>query len=221
MIYIFEDRAERKRQHQEIVTRYQGKICFAKFDIDEDMNLEDYIINNFLDAKIIIFHKSYSFKSKTVNLEEIKKKMKMNRIRFVVFSGGIENGSINSDGNVEAINADVMYNNLEVFLKFYEEDKEINFEPLVWGEHYKLNQQLSLQDKLFREYFITTDLHAKIDNDDLRDILEDIFSMCEEYRVEIKEHLTSESKRIGENCLTWGDLLHIILTKISTLNTRS
>lgn len=107
MIYIFEDRSERRLMHQELIEEYKEKICFAKFGIDEGMNLEDYIIDNFIDAEIIIFHKSYSFKSKTVSLDEIRKKMP--NVQFVIFSGGTEYGGIYENGNMVTINADVMY----------------------------------------------------------------------------------------------------------------
>lgn len=208
MIYIFEDRTERRLLHQELVNTYKEKICFAKFGIDEGMNLEDYIIENFFDAEIIIFHKSYSFKSKTVNLDEIRKKMP--KVRFVIFSGGIEYGKISEDGNTITINADVMYGNLEIFIKSYNNGMDVNFEVLVWGEQYQLNQLLSFQDRIFREFFISSNLQTQIDRNEIEDVIEEISLLGEEYNVSINECLVSEITPFIETGLTWGNLLQII-----------
>lgn len=211
MIYLFEDRPERRLLHQDIIDRHKCIICFAKFDIDEGMILTDYIAKNFYDAEIMIIHKSYSFKSKSVNIDAIKKEMP--DVKIVVFSGGTENGSIENDGNSVTINADVMYNNLEIFLKYITSKQEINFGPLVWGERFPQNRLVSFQHKLFREYFVNVDLDERIeDNDkgiDIDSLLDVIISYCDQYGVGIQDELFEEimSRNIG---LTWGGLLRTI-----------
>ena len=216
MIYIFEDRPERRLQHQDIMDKYKSIISFAKFDIDEGMNLADYIYKNFLDAEIMIIHKSYAFKSNTVNIDAIKKIMP--DVKFVVFSGGTDNGTIVGDGNSVTINADVMYNNLEIFLKYLTNKKEINFEPLVWGECYLQNRLVSLQNRLFLKYFINADLDKRIEDNDkgigIDDLLDVITLYCEDYGVGMQDKLIEDIKS-EENGLTWGDLLRIIRKHIS------
>lgn len=209
MIYVFEDRPERKLQHQDIMNKYKNIICFAKFDIDEGMNLADYIDNKFPKAEIMIIHKSYSFKSSTININAIKKELP--NVRFVIFSGGTENGTIVEDGKSVTINADVMYENLEIFLKYLTNKKEINFEPLVWGERYLQNRIVSLQHTLFREYFINEDLDKRIEDKgvSIDNLLDDITSHCENYGVGIQDKMIEEIMS-EENGLTWGELLRII-----------
>lgn len=219
MIYVFEDRSERKHQHQDIIDKYKSVISFAKFDIDDGMNLVDYINKNFLNAEIMIFHKSYSFKSNIVSIDAIKKEMP--NVRFVVFSGGIENGTIDRDKHLVTINADVMYNNLEIFLKYLTNRKEINFEPLIWGEFYLQNRIVSLQNRLFREYFINADLDKRIEDNDkgsgIDDLLDMITLYCEDYGIDIYDEL-KEAIILEENSLTWGNLLRIIRKCITIHN---
>ena len=57
MIYIFEDRDSRREQNQDVVKENSDVICFAKFDIDTDQDLSDFIVENFYDAECLIFHK--------------------------------------------------------------------------------------------------------------------------------------------------------------------
>lgn len=213
MIYIFEDRAKRRTMHQELVDAYKDKICFAKFDIDEGMNLEDYIIENFIDAEVIIFHKSYSFKSKNVNLEEIIKKMP--GVRFVIFSGGNEHGGISEDGNIVTINADVMYGNLETFLKSYTNENDINLDILLWGEKYNLNKMLSLQSMLFDNFFINANLQEQAD---IEEILDHIPILFEVYNDTIQGRLISAIEPYKETGITWGNLLQIFQDLISKQN---
>ena len=216
MIYIFEDRPERRLQQQSMMDKHKGIIRFAKFDIDEGMNLANYIHNNFPNAEIIIIHKSYAFKGNSVNIDAIKKNMP--GVRFVVFSGGIENGTISNDGNALTINADIMYNNIEIFLKYLTDKNEINFEPMVWGERYQQNRLVSLQNKLFREYFTNADLDKRIEDGDTQmdiyDLLDVIITYCEDHRIDIQDELVTEVESKGEG-ITWRDLLQIIQKQIA------
>lgn len=215
MIYVFEDRTERRRRHQDIVDRYKDKICFAQFDIDEGMNIEIYISENFPDPDIFFFHGSYTFKRPDINLNVIRAEMPSTR--YVVFSGGIDGGQISENGKSVRINADIMYDNLEVFLKLGNQGKEISFEPLIWGEHYRVNRVLSLQDRLFREYFVNVDFEAAVDSDDIDDIIDDIILICMDYEADIETPVKNKIKRYTDGELTWGILLSIILTQLNKL----
>ena len=216
MIYIFEDRYERRRLHQDMMNRYKNVISFAKFDIDEGMDLTKYIDRKFHDAEVMIFHKSYAFKSNNVNIDAIKDTTPS--ARLVVFSGGIEKGTMVGDGKYVTINADVMYNNLEIFLKYFTNSNEINFEPLLWGESFRLNRLLSFQNRLFREYFINADMDKRIEDNDkgieICDLLEGIRSCCDDYDVRIQDELENDILSEGDG-ITWGDLLRIIRKHIT------
>ena len=211
MIYIFEDRDSRRAQNQDVVKEHSDVICFAKFDIDTDQDLSDFIVDNFYDADCLIFHKSYTFKDKNVNLPLVQSYMLKNGVKFCVYSGGIEHGSISQDG-VTLVNANVMYDNLAHFIKYYKDSNEIILEILLWGERFRLSQLMSMQYELFNQYFISNDLDAIIPSEDLDEILDDIFSKFEEYGFDVPPMLDKLKNRTSS--LTWDEFFNILSSGI-------
>ena len=211
MIYIFEDRGSRMVQNQDVVKEHSDVICFAKFDIDTDQDLSDFIVENFYDADCLIFHKSYTFKDKNVNLPLVQSYMLKNGVKFCVYSGGIEHGSISQDG-VTLVNANVMYDNLAHFINYYKDANEIILEILLWGERFRLSQLMSMQYELFNQYFISNDLDAIIPSEDLDEILDDIFCKFEEYGFDVTPMLDKLKNRTSS--LTWNEIFNILSSGI-------
>ena len=211
MIYIFEDRDSRRILNQDVVNKNFDVICFAKFDIDTDKDLSDYIVDKFCDADCLIFHKSYTFKDKNVNLPMVQAYMLKNGVKFCVYSGGIEHGTISKDG-VTHVNANVMYNNLVYFINHYKDSKEVILEILLWGEKYRLNQLMTLQYDLFNQFFISNDLNAIIPSEDFKEILGDTYSKFEEYGFSIPQAL-DKLNNMSSN-LTWNEFFSILSMEI-------
>lgn len=207
MIYIFEDRDSRRVQNQDVVKDHGDVICFAKFDIDAEEDLSNFIIENFCDADCLIFHKSYAFKDKNVILPMVQSYMLKNGIKFCVYSGGIEHGSISKDG-VALVNANVMYENLVHFINYYKHSNEVILEILLWGERYRLNQLMSMQYELFDQYFISNDLGAIIPSEELDEILDDTSSKFEEYVFDVPQMLDNLKNRTTS--LTWNEFFNIL-----------
>lgn len=211
MIYIFEDRDSRRILNQDVVNRHTDVICFAKFDIDTDLDLSDFIVDNFCDADCLIFHKSYTFKDKNVNLPLIQDYMLKNGVKFCVYSGGIEHGSVSKDG-VTHVNANVMYDNLEHFINHYNDSNEVILEILLWGERYQLNQLMTLQYELFNQFFISNDLDAIISSGDFDEILDDTCSKFEEYGFDIPQILDKLKNMTTRH--SWNEFFNILSMEI-------
>lgn len=211
MIYIFEDRDSRRILNQDIVNKHVKVICFAKFDIDTDQDLSDFIVENFCDADCLIFHKSYTFKDKNINLPLVEAYMIKNGVKFCVYSGGIEHSSINKDG-VALVNANVMYDNLEYFIKHYKDSTEVILEILLWGDRYRLSQLMSLQYELFNQYFMSNDLLAIIPSEDLDEILDDTCNKFEEYGFIIPQIFYKLKDRTVD--LTWNEFFNSLSFEI-------
>lgn len=209
MIYIFEDRAEREAINKDVVDRYPDKICFAKFNIDEQQELEQFIIDHFHDAECILFHKSYSFLDKDVNLSKVQQKLVVDYgVKFIVFSGGTERSSI-ADNGVININADVMYSNLGLFLETYRLTGNRIYEILLWGEKYRLSQLLAKQVVIHYDNFLDCDLDEIIDLDEAEDIIENI----ESEGFDLNDHLQDAAQSDREQ-LTWDDVRRLIQFQI-------
>lgn len=198
-------------QNQDVVKEHSDVICFAKFDIDTHQDLSDFIVENFCDADCLIFHKSYTFKDKNVNLALVQSYMLKNGVKFCVYSGGIEHGSISQDG-VALVNANVMYNNLEHFINSYKDSNEVILEILLWGERYRLSQLMSIQYELFNQYFLLNDLDAIISSEDLDEILDDTCSKFEEYGFNIPLLLEKLNDRTSS--MTWNEFFNMLSSGI-------
>ena len=137
--------------------------------------------------------------------------MLKNGVKFCVYSGGIEHGSISQDG-VTLVNANVMYDNLEHFINSYKDSNEVILEILLWGEKYRLSQLISMQYELFNQYFISNDLDVFIPSADLDEILDDTFSKFEEYGFDAPPMLDKLKDRTYS--LTWNEFFDMLSTEI-------
>lgn len=167
MIYIFDDRSERCKSNMPTIEKYSNIIKLSQINIDSSKSLNEYILNTYYDATCIIFHRSYVFKSNEITLNSIKTiVLEELNIPFVCFSGGIEHGNIHNNKDIE-INAEIMYSNLDSFLKHHQTHSDIsnfNAEILLWGDNYKLNQLLNIQNIIAEEYFLTVNIEDTIED---------------------------------------------------------
>lgn len=218
MIYIFEDRTERKSLHQDKINKYPDRICFATFDIVENQSLTDYISSNLTDADCIILHKSYTFPNKVDPLKILNEFNKISSIKTVLFSGGNENGVISSNGNHCLVNADIMYDNLSLFLEHYISTNEISFERLIWGSNSQLSKKISLKydiwtmsinDDMDRP-FIYRDLSLPFDK-------EDIDIICDSLDPKIKGSVKNIVER-HKSSITGFKFISIIYSVINSSN---
>lgn len=159
MIYLFEDRKGRMEQYLKAHLD-SDVIKVALIDCAKD-NLSDYLTDNFSDSKAIIFHSSYSFNDKNITNEDVKKYFIEKKIPFVYFSGGLNNNLVIENGATNGnVNSGDMYNNLEYFLKVYNEYGQINVPLLVYGEKYLLNSLLELQAVISLSLFAKPNDHS-------------------------------------------------------------
>ena len=202
MIYIFDDRIQRRNDNQEKLSDFSD---IVKFDIVKNIpgkSEEDCVFDAIIDPECIMFHKSYVFEDNNVNFETIRRLFISFDVPIIIFSGGIEGGN---KGNSEInINADVMYENLLYFLKDFKENKQINIDVLLWGKRYKLNAILEIQNKFAEEFFINNNFDENIENIDK--VKRTVRNLCRNNNV-LGDAILNEIDIKGQ--LTWGDLLSI------------
>lgn len=121
MIYLFEDRPTRIGQYLGRPTLPDG-IALAKFEFDGMSNeVAKYISENFGDAELIFFHKSYVFlreENQAKYLDAINAYCTSAKISLVIFSGGIETVNYYSKNGTMfgSVNSKILYRNLDIFL---------------------------------------------------------------------------------------------------------
>ena len=203
MIYIFDDRIQRRNDNQEKLSDFSD---IVKFDIVKNIpgkSEEDCVFDAIIDPECIMFHKSYVFEDNNVNFETIRRLFISFDVPIIIFSGGIEGGN---KGNSEInINADVMYENLPYFLKDFKENKQINIDVLLWGKRYNLNAILEIQNKFAEEFFINNNFDENIENIDK--VKRTVRNLCRNNNV-LGDAILNEIDIKGQ--LTWGDLLSIV-----------
>lgn len=197
MIYIFEDRYERRENNQSIINKYSDYIQYTKFEITACQDLADFLIDKIEDAECVMLHNSYRFTDMAVNVEEIRRTVtELMGARFVIFSGGIESPNINSQG-VIFVNADTLYSNLELFLEQLKKTGTPTYEILIWGQNYQLNKILSSQAKIHFEKFLECNLDEIVDPDDLEDTIDDIETEGLDIADSVKEKFKSMNEKIS------------------------
>ena len=149
MIYLFEDRDDRKRQffgEEEL----HPLICQKPFDCSCVDDIDDYIVDNFSDAIAVLLHKSYSFVNDRITIDSVKNSFKfLLDIPVVLFSGGSKSSLIKEGDIITAeINSGVMYRNLNLFIESYQQDGKVCIPILVYGKYYQINQLLEMQAKI-------------------------------------------------------------------------
>lgn len=211
MIYIFDDRAQRRKDNEEKLIVFSGSIVFATVNIIPGKHVEECIFDSMENPECIIFHKSFVFEDKSITFESIRHLFTSRGVPVVIFSGGTE--GVNKGREEININADRMYRNLPYFLKDYQAHGVINIDILLWGKSYKLNALLQFQNELAREYIIDRNLEDAIEN-------------IERVKRTIRQKLLKIDKKMSDAILealdknlqmTWGDLTELIDNKIISI----
>ena len=209
MIYIFDDRAQRRKDNEEMLRNFSDLITFDTVDLISGKTADECIFDSIEDVECIIFHKSYALGDEDVTFETIRQLFISLGVPIVIFSGGTE-GS-NKSANEVNMNADLMYHNLPFFLEKRKENGAINLDTLLWGKHYRLNALLKVQNTLSQKYLINNDPDASLDN--LDKIKRDIKNSCREIQGDLADSIISDIDAYEQ--ITWQDLAIIIDNNIS------
>lgn len=205
MIYIFDDRAQRCKDNEDILQAFARVVKFRKIDLKQEQSLEDWFLESMGDCEpeCVIFHKSYVFDEDRVTFDNVRQLFTSSlKIPFVIFSGGTE--GCNKGQTEININADLMYDNLPYFLSDFEANKKINIDILLWGKKYKLNSILHFQNEISKEFLINTNLDDVVE--DIDEVIMYIDLQCRDRQ--LSNAIIIDLKRNAE--ITWSDLANII-----------
>lgn len=171
MIFLFEDRQERKEQF--IKDEHYPLILEKPIECSNLDELDVFLNENFREAKVFLLHKSYELKNTTITIEKFKTKVEsILHIPVVLFSGGSNNNLIQERDFVTAeINSGVMYKNLRLFHDDYQKSGIPNIPLLVYGANYRLNQLMEMQAKV-NLYFFNRDYSKNMNGDDVDELLD-------------------------------------------------
>ena len=211
MIYIFDDRKQRRSDNEEKLSKFRDIVKFATVETISGKSVEECVFDSIINPDCIMFHKSYVFEDDNVNFETIRALFVSLDVPIVIFSGGIEGG--NKGYSEININADVMYENLPYFLEDFKENKSPNIDILLWGKRYKLNAILEIQNKLAKSFFIKNDFDEIIERIDK--VKRTVKSLCVKTYQELGEAITDEIDK--SNQLTWGELLGIVESNLKKM----
>ena len=203
MIYIFDDRFQRRNNNQEKLSKYSDIVKFDTVKTIPGKSVEECVFDAIISPKCIMFHKSYVFEDDNVDFETIRALFISLDVPIVIFSGGTEGGN-KGDSEIN-INADVMYENLPYFLADFKENKSPNIDILLWGKRYKLNAILEIQNKFAEEFFINNNFDENIQN--IEKVKRTVRNLCRNNNV-LGDAILNEIGSKGQ--LTWGDLLSIV-----------
>lgn len=212
MIYLFDDRQGRRDLYTKSINRFSAIIKPEILRLNVEGKFEESLIENYGDANLIILHSSYLIKGGEIKSEEISNYFLKNGIDVVTFSGGTDNSSVikQERGTLYNINAERMYENLEIFLKDYELNGVPNLELLMWGNQYTINQLLSFQWKL-GNLFINDNLNKPISNHDIEDLIEFIYdSLPSESFNDFKKQIEKYIKVGMQHSLTPYQLINFV-----------
>ena len=204
MIYIFDDRAQRRKDNEEMLRKFSDIVTFDTVKLIPGKSADECIFDSIEDVECIIFHKSYALGDEDVTFETIRQLFTSLGVPIVIFSGGTE-GS-NKGANEVNMNADLMYHNLPFFLEKRKENGAINLDTLLWGKHYRLNALLKFQNTLSQKYLINNDPDASLDN--LDKITRDVKNSCREIQGDLADSIISDIDAYEQ--ITWKDLAIII-----------
>ncbi len=219
MIYIFDDRAQRRKENEEKLRTFSDVVKFETLILDSGRDLEESIVCSLDNPDCILFHKSYRFGEDDHVFEKVRECLASYGVPVVIFSGGIENG--NKGGKEIYVNADVMYRNLPYFLTDFSNNGKINIDTLLWGKRHRLNALLNFRNELSKSFFLENDFNESIGGDisgvrrqDISGVRRQIVSSCRNFDVEqeLREDILAElDKSPG---LTWLELSNIIENNI-------
>ena len=160
MIYIFDDRSERRDAYMPSLLKHKNYIKPESLKLDGDIKM--YIASHFPDPELVIIHSSYRFPGDKYSLNDVIKAF--NDIPIVIFSGQIQRSSISKPENTYRVNSMVMYDHLPAYLSLKEKGEDAPIEILLWGKDYYKNQLLMFLTDIAR-YGINKDLDEVIDED--------------------------------------------------------
>lgn len=156
MIYIFEDRTERKQRNESKLKEY-GDVCkFAKYDeLIKDGSIENFAVSLSPERDCVIFHRSYALQN-GVSIDQIRTYFIQFGIPFVEYSGGIERSNAVREQGIKyyIINADLMYSNLPAFLDWYKKYNRVVCDVLIWGNDFEKNRMFSLFAQFYADNFL-------------------------------------------------------------------
>lgn len=204
MIYIFDDRSQRRKENEEKLRQFTDLITFDTVHLIAGKKADEIIFDSIKNPDCIIFHKSYALGSDDVTFETIRQLFADFNIPIVIFSGGTE-GS-NKSANEFNINADLMYANLPYFLEDLKENGHINIDTLLWGKKHKLNALLEFQNKISQDYFIKNDPDAILEEP--AKIMRAIVQSCKKINSNLAVAINLEINTNPQ--LTWSELADII-----------
>ena len=153
MIYIFDDRYERRESYTALVKKNHNLISFESIKCETIDELENFILD-LEDASMILLHSSYRYLGDVFKTEEVVEKFSLLDIPVVLFSGGFMHPSVSlilGKHKVYNINSIVMYQNLEVYLSHLKLNQSSPIDILIWGESYIQNIITRTQSDLFRK----------------------------------------------------------------------
>lgn len=203
MIYIFDDRAQRREDNEEKLSRYSDRVRFMKLNLMPDTSLENALLDNLSEPECVLFHKSYPLANSNVTVEDVRDILNTLEIPVVIFSGGIEG---NNKGSAEiTMNSVIMYENLPFFIDNLKETGKPNFDTLIWGERYELNAILNAQNKLAQKYLINNNPADPIN---IRDVTRTLNQTVRKLHSGFAGALNNAIE--GREDLTWGELADII-----------
>lgn len=207
MIYIYDDRNTRRNDNAERLKNFSDIVVFKTIDLIPGKQVEEIITESIENPECIIFHKSYAFEDNNVSFETVRDWFTDLGIPVVIFSGGTEGCS--NGNSIININADLMYNNLPLFLEDFRSNGKMNIDVLLWGERHLLNAMLQFQSKFAIEYFIENSLGDNIDN--IVGIKRTITQRCHNLK-SLGDSLISEIDKYSQ--ISWGELANIIDSNI-------
>lgn len=160
MIYIFDDRYERRESYTALVNKYHSLISFESIKCATIDELENFILD-LKNPSMILLHSSYRYPSDAFKTDEVVEKFSLLDIPLVLFSGGFIHPSVSlilGKHNVYNINSIVMYQNLKAYLNHIRLNQSSPIDILLWGESYIQNIITRTQCDLLRKLCV---IHLK------------------------------------------------------------
>lgn len=211
MIYIFDDRAQRRTENEIKLRTFSDVVKFETLVLNSGRDLEESIVYSLDNPDCILFHKSYRLGEDDHVFEKVRECLASYGASVVIFSGGIENG--NKGGKEIYVNADVMYRNLPYFLTDFRNNGKINIDTLLWGKRHRLNALLNFRNELSKSFFLENDFNESIGGD-ISGVRRQIVNSCRNFDVEqeLREDILAELDKSPD--LTWLELSNIIENNI-------
>ncbi len=211
MIYIFDDRFERREKHSLDLIRLSQFARFEEITCETTDELSSLISGKLSNVTHVLLHSSYRYPSEQLDTNVVVKALNAysKDIQIVLFSGGYNHPGISSIGEtrVYSINSDVMYNNLGLFIRHLSKDPNSPIEMLLWGNSYLQNQILATQSAIIRS-LCRLDLDKQINDDEKLDEIQEI--VADRLRSEELIHLRDALMAILVPQKTWRQLLEDI-----------